>query len=166
MELSMFGEKTDAPKVIMFPPAIGGGTVVLALLLQWCWPLGFVQQIRSLPLDIASGLLFVVGLGLLVGAVGTMKKVGTNIRPSRPATALVASGVFKLTRNPMYVGGSLMMAALAFGFAIDWLALLFIPSQLLLYYGVIRPEERYLASKFGEKYQAYIAAVPRYLLFF
>ncbi len=162
----MATEKADAPQVILFPPAIAMATLVLSIVLQWFWPLGLLHRIEPLPLRIAGALLFAVGLALLLGGLRIMKKAGTNIAPSQPATALVASGVFKLTRNPIYVGGSLIMLALALGFAIDWLVILLIPNQLLLHFGVIVPEEKYLTSKFGEQYRKYTAATPRYLLFF
>ena len=63
----------------------------------------------------------------------------------------------------MYVGGGPLMLGLAIAFGIDWLLLLMIPSGLLLHFGIVRREEQYLISKFGEEYRRYCARVPRYL---
>jgi protein-S-isoprenylcysteine O-methyltransferase Ste14 len=56
------------------------------------------------------------------------------------------------------------MVGIAVAFALDWLVLLQIPAHLILHYGIIRREERYLEQKFGEEYRSYKARVPRYLL--
>jgi protein-S-isoprenylcysteine O-methyltransferase Ste14 len=88
---------------------------------------------------------------------------GTNVNPLRPALALATDGLFRWTRNPMYVGGGPLMLGLAIAFGIDWLLLLMIPSGLLLHFGIVRREERYLIGKFGDEYRRYCAAVPRYL---
>ncbi len=156
----------DSPKVIIFPPVIGIATVVLGLLLQWLAPLGALARMSEFPRFATGAVFLVAGAILLGGAARAMKHVGTNINPSLPTTALSADGVFKLSRNPMYVGGSLIMVALALFFALDWLLILFIPSQLVLFFGVIKPEEIYLDGKFGDQYRNYKRAVARYLFVF
>jgi protein-S-isoprenylcysteine O-methyltransferase Ste14 len=64
----------------------------------------------------------------------------------------------------MYDGGAPMMIGLALIFACDWLPLLLVPGYLVLHFGVIRREERYLERKFGVQYRRYCAEVPRHLL--
>lgn len=162
----MSEEKPSTPDVIAFPPVIALATIVSSVALQWFWPLGWLSALDAMTLRLSGALVFVLGLAFLVGAVRVLKELGTNIKPSLPATALADTGMFRWTRNPMYVGGSLIMLAIALVFAIDWLLVLFVPSQLVLFYGVIRPEERYLASAFGDRYRSYAARVPRYLAFF
>jgi protein-S-isoprenylcysteine O-methyltransferase Ste14 len=91
-----------------------------------------------------------------------LARLGTNINPSRPTLAIARKGIFTRTRNPMYVGGGFAVAGLAIWFALDWVLLLLIPSVLVLHYGVVMREERYLEHKFGDEYRRYKAGVPRY----
>jgi hypothetical protein len=85
-----------------------------------------------------------------------------GVHPSRPALTLVESGVYGRTRNPMYVGGVLVMLGCAFVFALDWLPLLVVVSLVILHFGIVVPEEVYLERKFGHRYGRYKSRVPRY----
>jgi len=65
-------------------------------------------------------------------------------------------------RNPMYVGLTLLLAGLAIALASDWTLVLLVPAALVLHFGVVKREERYLEAKFGEAYRVYKGNVPRY----
>lgn len=92
-----------------------------------------------------------------------MVKAGTNIRPDKPALAIVTAGPFRLTRNPMYL--SLCLLQLGLGLLINGLIplLLVIPLALTLHFGVILREERYLTAKFGETYTHFQSHVRRWI---
>jgi len=62
----------------------------------------------------------------------------------------------------MYQGFFLITLGIAVIFRIDGAMLMLIPAALLLHYGVVLREERYLTRKFGESYRQYMATVPRY----
>jgi len=62
----------------------------------------------------------------------------------------------------MYQAFALLLLALAVGLASDWTALLLVPWALVMHFGVVRREERYLERKFGDEYRRYRAQVPRY----
>ena len=79
-----------------------------------------------------------------------------------PTTALITSGLFAHSRNPIYQGASIALLGLALMLASDWIVILMVPALVLLHYGVVLREERYLETKFGEAYRRYKAAVPRY----
>jgi protein-S-isoprenylcysteine O-methyltransferase Ste14 len=105
-----------------------------------------------------------LGAGCWLGfvAVNTFRLAGTHVEPWKPSTALVNEGIYTRMRNPMYVGGILILVALAILLASDWtlvLTILFVP---VIHFGVVLREERYLAAKFGEPYQRYLKQVPRY----
>ena len=106
----------------------------------------------------------VVVSGISLAATGRrmLTRLGTNVSPLRPTTALATDGIFKRTRNPLYSGGTLVMLGIAIVFALDWLLLLIIPSVLLLHFGVVRREEQYLEQKFGDRYRHYKLNVARY----
>jgi len=95
-------------------------------------------------------------------ALWRFRRAGTPAEPWKPTTALVVRGIYKRTRNPMYQAFGLFVLGIAFALASDWTFLLLPFGTLLMHFGVVRREERYLAEKFGEDYHAYCARVPRY----
>lgn len=140
---------TDHPGVIAFPPLIWLVCAVVSLLLHFMISIRIIMSGVSLPLGIAFVLL---APSLALSALRVMKKAGTNVDPSQPATTIVRGGPFRFTRNPMYLALCLLQVALGF-FLNDWITLLFvIPLALVLHYGVILREERYLEAKFGDQY--------------
>ena len=96
--------------------------------------------------------LIILAPTLALFALVTMKKAGTNVHPAEPALMIVRGGPFRFTRNPMYLALCLVQVALGF-FLNDWITLLFVvPLALILHYGVILREEKYLTARFGEPY--------------
>ena len=91
-----------------------------------------------------------------------MRRAGTNISPSRPTTILVTSGPFRFSRNPLYVAGAVLLLGLALALNNLWGILALIPLSLVMHYGVILKEERYLDEKFGAPYRQYRLTVRRY----
>ena len=87
----------------------------------------------------------------------------TSILPGGATTAVLQSGPFRVSRNPLYVGLVALDAGLALLAGSFW-ALVFVPVGIVaLLWGAIWPEERYLAGKFGDDYAAYQARVRRWL---
>jgi protein-S-isoprenylcysteine O-methyltransferase Ste14 len=155
--------KQDVPGVIIFPPIIIISTLVFGFALQQLLPLDNLFRIGwELRWVLGFGLA-VVGPLVMISAIKAMTRVGTNVNPSSPTTALVTDGVFRFSRNPIYLGGNLLIIGLAFIFATDWLLILFVPSQLILHWGVVLPEQRYLCRKFGDAYQIYKSETPQYI---
>ena len=106
-------------------------------------------------------------VGLVVGLAGIVSfwRARTTINPTKPSatSALVTSGVFRFTRNPMYL--SLLLYLLAWAaYLSNWLAFLFLP-VFVLYINEfqIKPEERALSSLFGPEYASYKGRVRRWL---
>ena len=153
---------TDHPKVIVFPPIILATTIALGSVLQWLWPIGLLAtaiQTWRIPVGVA-----VILAGVLLAATGrrTLVRLGTNVSPLQPTTALATDGVFGWTRNPLYSGGMLVIFGIALVFALDLLLLLIVPSLLVLHFGVVKREEEYLERKFGDRYRIYRSDVARY----
>jgi len=105
-----------------------------------------------------------VGVGLAISGVLTFKRAKTTVNPTTPAaaSALVRTGVFRFTRNPMYLGLLLCLVAWAV-YLSNALALLIVP-LFVLYMNrfQIAPEERALATLFGDAYAAYKREVRRW----
>jgi protein-S-isoprenylcysteine O-methyltransferase Ste14 len=150
----------DNPGVIAFPPLIWLVNAVLSLLVHL-----FIQlPIMKYSISLVCGMVFIIlAPTLALSALRTMKAAGTNVHPSEPALTLVRGGPFRFTRNPMYLALCLVQIALGF-FLDDWITLLFVvPVALILHYGVILREERYLTAKFGEPYLQYKSEVRRWI---
>jgi protein-S-isoprenylcysteine O-methyltransferase Ste14 len=96
-------------------------------------------------------------------ALRAFRKAGTNVETPKPATALVTGGIYARSRNPMYVSLLLLFAAVAVLADSAWFGLLLVIYVLMLRFGVIAREERYLERKFGGAYGAYRAHVRRWL---
>lgn len=106
-----------------------------------------------------------LGIGIVLLAGLHFRRAGTTVNPTRPqaTTAVVATGVYRLSRNPMYVGFLLALAGWAV-FLAHGLPLLFLPAFVIYMNRFqIGPEERMLAAKFGDDYERYRQAVRRWL---
>jgi protein-S-isoprenylcysteine O-methyltransferase Ste14 len=89
--------------------------------------------------------------------------MGTNVQPSQPSTSLVSTGLYRISRNPMYLGMALLYAGLALLLE-SIVALILLPVVLVIIQTqVIVREERYLEARFGDDYVAYKGRVRRWL---
>ena len=155
-------EAKDNPGVIVFPPLILLAAIVLGLLLDYLLPLGWLDGLPRTPRMIVGLVLFLFGASFPIRVRRAFEAAGTNIRPDQPTNALLTSGLFAHARNPVYVGGLIALFGVALVFGSDWMVLLLVPAFLVLHYGVVLREERYLEAKFGDAYRSYTARVPRY----
>jgi protein-S-isoprenylcysteine O-methyltransferase Ste14 len=150
----------DNPGVIAFPPLIWLVNAVTSVVVHLFIRLPMMKY----SICLACGMIFIIlAPTLALSALRTMKAAGTNVHPSEPALTLVRYGPFRFTRNPMYLALCLVQIALGF-FLNDWITLLFVvPLALILHYGVILREERYLTAKFGDPYLEYKREVRRWI---
>jgi protein-S-isoprenylcysteine O-methyltransferase Ste14 len=153
-------EAQETAGVIAPPPLIYAGALATGLLAKGLFP-G-----RLLPRTVARALgLPLIGSGLLVFFFGlrAMHHAGTEVRPDRPTTSLVVEGPYRFTRNPLYLGFTLVYGGIT-TLANSPPAALLLPVVLaLMRRGVIEREERYLERIFGEEYTQYKARVRRWL---
>ncbi len=147
----------------VIPPPI---VVAIIGLLMWgtkeTLRVGQIKSELQLPITL---ILVAIGLLLMVIAVGHFVAARTTINPLRPAnaTTLITTGVFAISRNPIYLGDLLILAALAV-----WLGNMLniaLPALFVWYINrfQIAPEERALREKFGAAYDAYCSRVRRWL---
>ncbi len=155
-------ESADNPGVVVWPPLLFAGVVGVVLALDGWMPLPLPMLSGSVAGAIGTVLL-AAGGGLDAAGLWTMRRAGTHVSPSRPATALVVSGPFRFSRNPLYVGIFVLFIGMAFAKDTLWALIVLVPLALVVHYGVVLREERYLEAKFGEDYRAYCRAVRRYL---
>ena len=159
--MSTENTSADNPGGIVFPPLIWLVNAVISVLLHFFLIRLPIMNYRA---SLVCGILLVIlAPTLALSALVTMKKAGTNVDPAKPALTIVRGGPFRFTRNPMYLALCLLQVALGF-FMNDWITLLFVvPLALILLYGVILREERYLTAKFGGPYLELKREVRRWL---
>ena len=88
---------------------------------------------------------------------------GTSLPVHTPTNALVTTGLYGWSRNPIYIALSVFYVGLSIALTTGW-ALLLLPLVIfVLQKGVIEREEAYLTEEFGEEYTAYKKRVPRWL---
>jgi protein-S-isoprenylcysteine O-methyltransferase Ste14 len=142
--------------------------VVAVLLAAAMWGISPLQPVLPLAPGMRLSLAAVLAVaGVTFDALGLLafRRAQTTINPMKleKASALVTGGVYQFTRNPMYVGLALLLAAWATYLSSLWP---FIGPVLFIIYMnrfQIRPEERVMREKFGEEYAAYAARVRRWL---
>ena len=153
-------QKTDHASVVVNPFVIYLGLAIVAILLQKILPLSFISGV---PARVLGVFLIALNFGFGLPALRSMLQAKTSPNPNRPSTSLVLSGIYRLTRNPMYIGLTLIFAGLLIYFQISW-GLLFVPLVVwLITIWVIIPEEKYLEKKFGEEYLQYKSNVRRWI---
>ena len=150
----------DNPGVIAFPPLIWLVNVVISVLVHLFVRLPIMRYSVCL---VCGSVLIILAPTLALWALRTMKAAGTNVDPAKPALTIVRDGPFRFTRNPMYLALCMLQVALGF-FLNDWITLFFaVPVALILHYGVILREEKYLTAKFGEPYLQLKREVRRWI---
>jgi protein-S-isoprenylcysteine O-methyltransferase Ste14 len=150
--------KLRGAKVVPIPPpAFYGAALGIGMLLQRDYPL---------HLDLgntAPALVAVAGLGLTIGGISGVVRHRTTIVPHHPVAALVTSGVYRISRNPMYTGLAILVMGAAMLMGTWWPVLLLPVALLAVRQLVIVPEERYLTERFGQSYHDYHTTVRRWL---
>jgi protein-S-isoprenylcysteine O-methyltransferase Ste14 len=122
-------------------------------------------QLQSVARVLAAATIALVGAAFTIAGIVSFRRAKTTVSPLKPesASSLVSSGVYTITRNPMYVGLLSLLVAWAV-FLSSPLALVG-PLAFFLYIGrfQIAPEERALSNLFGSEYANYRARVRRWL---
>ncbi len=150
----------DNPGVLAQPPYIFIGFLALGFGLDRVWPSGLGLAGAQVAVGIA-----VVGLGLAIAALSLRQfaRAGTSYQTRDPASALITSGLYRYSRNPVYIGLITIHAGIGVGFDNPLILGLTVLAVAVVRIGVIAREERYLGAKFGAEYRRYKSAVRRWL---
>jgi len=152
--------KPDKAGVIAPPPLIYLAGIFLGVLIGWYWPGSFWPDM--IRFGFAA---LLIGGGFLLAFVAFLRfrKAGTNVEPYKPTTAIITDGPFGWSRNPIYLAMAGVM--IGTGIALDnfWVVVMLAPVLLVMHFGVITREERYLTEKFGDEYRRYKTTVRRWL---
>ena len=148
------------PAFRLWPPVSVGGPLLLGLVLSSA----VGDPLDPSPVTVTLGWLLVAAFAVWNGwALVMIARHRTALLPGAPTTTVIDRGPFAWSRNPLYVGLLVLSAGVALLAASLW-ALVGVPLEwLLLHWGAVVPEERYLAAKFGPAYADYTSRVRRWL---
>ena len=150
----------DHPSVLIFPPLLFAICVAGGLVAHFTCP---YRLALSPWIDRSFGVLALGSLALAIWGQRTMKAAGTNVHPGKPALAVVANGPFAFTRNPLYLSLIGLFTAIGVMLASPAFLAFAVPLFLVLHFGVVLREERYLDAKFDDAYRRYKARVRRWI---
>ena len=135
----------------------------IAIALQLTLPLALPSGSLTPAIVLGGAAFIIVGIGLVVLARREFTHYNQSTEPGHATSKIVTTGVFSISRNPLYLGGVCVLAGIALALNLPWVLILLLPSLVVCHYILIAPEEKYLAGKFGEEYGRYCAAVHRWL---
>lgn len=155
----------DAPKppaagMVIPPPLFPLGMILLTIIWQWYYPVHLPRD----PLSGVSGGMTALGAILLLrGSFVTFRRARTPLEPWKATKVLVTDGVFKISRNPVYLAFLFGQAAMAWALGNAWMLGTTFVTWWLLDRLQVRREENYLLTQFGDEYRAYCRRVRRWI---
>jgi protein-S-isoprenylcysteine O-methyltransferase Ste14 len=144
----------------LLPPVVLLVALAVMVGLHIVWP---GPRFDGPAVALGGGAVAIGGLGLMVFAAGLFRRRGTAVRPFHESSLLVVEGPFRFTRNPMYLGMTLMLSGtgLALGSSIPLVTVPLFAGFIT--WRFILVEEQLLTTRFGADYEAYCAQVRRWL---
>lgn len=152
----------STPNRIPWPPLIYAMAILLGALSKFALPTPWVESPGSDFLLAIGVLIIVAGLTLDIRAMQTLHAAKTTILPIKGAEHLVTSGPFKISRNPIYLGNTLLTFGAGLVFGIVWFLPLAFIAALLTSKLAIEREEAHLSAKFGKNWRDYANKVRRW----
>jgi protein-S-isoprenylcysteine O-methyltransferase Ste14 len=157
-------QDTDTAGVVARPPLIYLGYLAAGFVLNYFWPWRFIGDGLAPDIRIAIGAA-VAAAGIAIGVIAFIqfRRAGTAVPTWQPTTALVTGGLYRYSRNPIYVAQTLVYLGITLIGDNLWALLLIAPALMMIRYGVIAREEMYLERRFGADYSRYTMVVRRWL---
>jgi protein-S-isoprenylcysteine O-methyltransferase Ste14 len=145
---------------LLLPPHYFLAALIASGLLDRYLP---IADVIPTPFRYVGAIPLVAGLWIVVSSARNFSRHGTAIKPFEPSTALVTSGWYRFTRNPMYLSMLLILIGVAVLLGSPQAFLPAVIQGLILHYRFVVPEEAQLAATFGDRYQEYRGQVRRWL---
>jgi protein-S-isoprenylcysteine O-methyltransferase Ste14 len=154
---------TAHPSYWQISEVVFGVPLLAAIALHWIAPLGVPPGPLRLALILVGAALLILGGWVALSARREFARHSQSMEPKRSISRIVDTGVFAISRNPLYLGIAVGLAGAALAFSNLWILVLLLPAVVACHYVLIAPEERYLRAKFGNEYTEYAARVRRWL---
>ena len=151
------------PNRVPWPPIIYLIAIAIGIALCLLYPLPWISAPLSDILFAAGWLLVAAMVALDFSAMRTMARAKTTIRPDKASEHLVTTGAFSFTRNPIYLGNTLLMIGVGLITGIVWFLPLAIIAAFATQKLAIEREERHLEARFGKRYRDYAKRVRRWI---
>jgi protein-S-isoprenylcysteine O-methyltransferase Ste14 len=136
---------------------------LIGIAIHFVVPFSVPQGIFRQALIPGGIVLIITGIGFIILARREFAYFRQPTDPGHPTSKIINTGVFAISRNPLYVGSVFVFSGLALALNILWAGIMLLLSIIICIYVLIIPEEQYLAAKFGEEYKEYTASVHRWL---
>ena len=153
----------DSPRVKFPPPLAFIGTLLAGWVLERWIGYPAIPVIPYSLLHTMGMVALVLGAAIILTAQGLFLRFKTDSRPWKADSNLIFEGVYKWSRNPMYLGMALVYLGITMLNDSGTQLCLMLPLLFVIQKEVIEPEEAYLAQRFGEPYLAYKASVRRWI---
>ena len=142
------------------PPLIPMAAMAGGVLLNVVWSFPVVPGVIG---QVLGSVAIVVGVGTAAWAIGTMQRAGVDVSPDTATSAIVESGPYGRSRNPIYLAMLLVAVGVALNVNSGWGLLLTAVAAAVMHFRIVAREERYLTSKFGDGYVEYQRRVRRWI---
>jgi protein-S-isoprenylcysteine O-methyltransferase Ste14 len=155
-------EQRDRAAIIAPPPLLTVLCIAAGIAIEHFKPFPLLPGLGHSRIAICIALLLVAA-AFIGSAMRQFRRHNEHPSPYKPTGTIMDSGIYGRTRNPIYVGFLIIVLAVAIAMNSLWIALSSVVLFLLLHFGVVRPEERYLSGKFGSTYDDYRRRVRRWI---
>lgn len=157
---------TEAARTIVRPPFLFLVSLLLGFILDHVLPLTFPITRTGLAHWISAAIavcLGLIGVGLFAAAIRNFSSAATPVRGTKPTRALVTTGIYGWSRNPIYLGMFLFFVGIGVVVRSPWTLILTLPVAVIMRYVVVAREEAYLERRFADMYRDYKGRVRRWL---
>jgi len=141
---------------------IFGIPLLVSIAFQWIIPFALSEGILRQFIIPVGVFLVITGVGFIVLARREFARYVQPTDPGFPTTKVIQTGVFAISRNPLYLGSVLVTMGIALTLSTLWALIALFLSIIFCYCILIVPEEKYLVAKFGKEYTDYMASVHRW----
>jgi len=150
----------DKAGVLIFPPLLYLLVLATGILVSYFFP----QHLINFSIAMPMGILFLItGITTLILAATLFRKNKNPVNPSGSTQLIICSGIYKYTRNPMYLSLTLIFTGISIITNAWFSFVLLFPLLLICQKGIIEREEKYLTRKFGNEYLNYKEKVRRWI---
>lgn len=157
-------DETEKGASVKFPPPL---VPIIAIAVGWVGQIVFgdvlpIRSNRAFSLAVGA-ILIVLGLTLVLSAIRLFRESGQDPAPWKSSPEIIGGGIYRLTRNPMYLGMGVIQAGIGLMAANVFIVVLVPVTWFVIYMIAIRHEEEYLTETFGQSYLDYKNSVRRWI---